>query len=59
VCYSVREEVSNSREGFEDGADKLSQLILRLKEADRQSDIDKVICDKAFRHKLFLEFHLK
>ena len=50
---------SGKKEGFDSGADKMSELIIRLREANREADIDKVIYDKEFREKLFLEFQLK
>lgn len=45
-------------DGFIDGADKTFELIRRLKEAEREEDIEKAACDKEFRQQLLKEFGL-
>ena len=44
------------KDGFSDGSEQMSQLILRLTEAGRIDDLTKAASDADFRKQLFQEF---
>lgn len=48
----------NYKKGEEKGEERLSELINRLVEDNRLSDIAKVTQDKQYRQKLYKEYHI-
>lgn len=52
----VRDEAYS--DGFNDGTEKMNQLIILLTDAGRMEDIIKAARDKAYLEELFTEFNL-
>ena len=48
----------NVEKGEERGEERLATLILLLNEGNRSSDVIRVLQDKEYRQKLYVEYHL-